>query len=109
MVIAFKCQKLNDENKEFLFLGLVSVISLSGASQTMKDILLRRTKYLKHIQAKNDEEGLNYTAHSRLFITMLRSESELLFEKTYFINVWDEAKKKFILLDKINRNIVKNK
>jgi hypothetical protein len=59
-----------------------------------------------------DDEGIHYKPNSRLFITSSCSETEIensknnKQHKVYFINVWDEAKKKFILEKKIEKSLI---
>ncbi|KUG24538.1 hypothetical protein ASZ90_005650 [hydrocarbon metagenome] len=59
-----------------------------------------------------DDEGIHYKPNSRLFITSSCSETEIKNSKNnkqhkvYFINVWDEAKKKFILEKKIEQSLI---
>ncbi len=62
-----------------------------------------------------DDERLNYQPNSRLLITMSCSEGEientnnLKQEKTYYINIWDDVKKKFISKKQIKKNVIKKK
>nr|WP_315218414.1 hypothetical protein [uncultured Flavobacterium sp.] len=62
--------------------------------------------------SEEDERAL-YKPNSRLFITTSCNQTEIensekiKLEKTFFINVWNEPKKKFELIKKINKSYVK--
>ncbi len=64
---------------------------------------------------EQEDDLLNYTKYSRLFISAVCSESEIentnniKQEKLYFINVWNEQKKKFELQNKIEKTFTKIK
>lgn len=59
-----------------------------------------------------DNERINYLPNSKLLITMSCSQTEienspnLKQEKTYYINIWDDIKKKFVSKKQIKRTVV---
>ena len=71
------------------------------------DLPMGETTFYYGCNLSDDEDCVNYNSKSRLFVTMMCSESELNFEKTYFINVWDEVEKKFKFIEKIKRSVPK--
>jgi hypothetical protein len=62
---------------------------------------------------EQNDDSLNYKDSSRLFITAICSENEIentnkvKQEKLYFVNVWNEQKKKFDLIKKIEKTFTK--
>jgi hypothetical protein len=63
----------------------------------------------------DSEEKTTYTATSSLFVTTTCHETEIentqnhKEEKTFFINVWNEPKKKFELIKTVEKTDIKKK
>ena len=61
------------------------------------------------------DDRVTYKPFSRLFITSICSETDTISskyvkqEKIFFINIWNEQKKKFELIKKIKKNYLKEK
>ena len=87
--------------------GCMSGVMVDIQDGKVYDLPMGETTFYYGCNLSDDEDCVNYNSKSRLFVTMMCSEVELNFEKTYFINVWDEVKKKFILIEKIKRSIPK--
>jgi hypothetical protein len=73
------------------------------------------TAYANCYSGTDDNGTVTYKPYSRLFITTTCSEAEIensknnKQEKVYFINVWNEAKKKFILEKRIEKSLTKER
>jgi hypothetical protein len=87
--------------------GCMSGMMVDIQDGKVYDLPMNETTFYYGCYLSDDVDYVMYNSKSRLFVTIMCSETELNFEKTYFINVWDEVKKKFVLLKKIKRSVRK--
>ena len=95
--------------------GCINGVMVDIRDGKIYDLPLGEEFYYAGCSSNNEDEqeddSLNYFKNSRLFITTVCSENEIentnnvKQEKSYFINIWNEQKKKFELSKKLEKTI----